>query len=95
VTSIQTVTAGTLQRHVSARMGSAGRLGGSVMRRQTVLGLISAGLKTVLAQITCVNMSVIQTWTARTFTVTLLWDILASVRTVSVLTSRSLRSAGL
>jgi len=82
VTSIQTVTAGnntqrildtklctgTLLRPVSAKMVTAKRQGGSVMRRQTVPGLVSAGTETVLAQVTCVNMSVIQTRTVKIFT---------------------------
>jgi len=68
VTSIQTVTAGTLLRPVSAKMVTAKRQGGSVMRRQTVPGLVSVGTETVLAQVTCVNMSVIQTRTVKIFT---------------------------
>ena len=65
MTSIQTVTAGnniqrlldtklctgTLLRPVSAKMVTAKRQGGSVMRRRTVPGLVSAGTETVLAQV--------------------------------------------
>ena len=72
MTSIQTVTAGnntqriietklctgTLLRPVSAKMVTAKRQGGSVMRRQTVPGLVSAGTETVLAQVETIEYKV-------------------------------------